>query len=354
MPLTLPLVALFVCAAMSPGVALAQPSAPKAPATTAPNHKVHHGVQVMGTVVDLTFWTNDEPGAKKAAKAVFEEFERVDGLMSSWLPESDVAQINSGAGSKAVVVAPEVMMLVLRAHEAGKLSKGAFDITVGAFRGLWKFDQDIDGSIPSDADVKKRSRLVNYKRVRLNKKKRSVRLARKGMRITLGGVAKGYAVDQAAAILHKRGFHNFIIQAGGDLYAAGQKDTRMWSVGIRDPRGARDAPFAVANMKDRTFSTSGDYERSLIKNGRRYHHILDPKTGRPASRSRSVTVSAADALTADIWSTALFIMGPIEGMKFVESRPDLEAVFVGADNKPLISSGLVGKVKIQKPPTPGI
>ena len=353
------LTALVFCFGASPTLAHAQAiggkAAVPAPAKpAAPSHKVHHGVQVMGTVVDITFWTNDDDGAAIAAKAAFEEFKRVDSLMSSWLPESAVAKINSSAGSKEVVVAQEVMDLIVRAQDAGKVSGGAFDVSVGAFRGLWKFDQDVDGSIPSEKDVRKRAKLVNYRKIRLNKKRRGVRLQRKGMRITLGGVAKGYAVDQAVAILRKAGFSNFILQAGGDLYASGQPGARSWRVGIRDPRGARSASFAVAEVKNRTFSTSGDYERSILVKGARYHHILDPATGNPADRSRSVTVLADDALTADIWSTALFVMGPVAGMKIVESREDMDAVFVGKDNKVHISSGLTGKVKILKPPTPGI
>jgi thiamine biosynthesis lipoprotein len=342
----------LVSAAQSVPAKVALP-APPAP-TQLPSHKVHHSVQVMGTVVDLTMWTNDDAGAAGAAKTAFAEFERVDRMMSSWLTESDVAKINSSAGSKAIKVDPEVMKLILRAQEAGKASNGAFDISVGAFRGLWKFDQDVDGSVPNPEDVKKRAKLVNYRKVRAQKKAGKVRLARKGMRITLGGVAKGYAVDQAVAILRKLGHQDFILQAGGDLYASGQPGNRMWKVGIRDPRGDRGTPFAVAQVKNRTFSTSGDYERSIVVKGARYHHILDPATGKPATRTRSVTVLAADALTADIWSTALFVMGSDAGMKIVEARDDMEAVFVDASNKVHVSTGLQGKLHIMKPPTPGI
>ncbi len=346
------LAALFLCVGLGPSLAHAQ-ALPAPAKATGPSHKVHHGHQVMGTVVDITFWTGDDDGAAKASKAVFDEFMRVDHLMSSWLPDSAVAKINGSAGAKEVVVAPEVMDLIVRARDAGKLSGGAFDISVGAFRGLWKFDQDVDGSIPSEKDVRTRAKLVNYRKIRLNKKRRGVRLQRKGMRITLGGVAKGYAVDQAVAILRKRGFNDFILQAGGDLYASGQPGGRSWRVGIRDPRGARSASFAVAEVKNRTFSTSGDYERSVLVKGTRYHHILDPATGNPATRSRSVTVLTDDALTADIWSTALFVMGPVEGMKIVEAREGMDAVFVGKDNKVHISSGLKGKVNVLKQPTPG-
>ncbi len=323
-------------------------------AVRAPDHIVHFQNKVMGTVVNLTIWTDDDIAATRASKAVFDEFDRVNRLMSSWLSDSAVATINRNAGKKAVVVDPEVMKLAVRAQDAAKRSRGAFDISVGAYRGLWKFDQDIDGSIPNAQDVTERTKLVGYKRVKLNKRKRSIKLMRKGMRITLGGVAKGYAVDQAVAILHNLGFVDFILQAGGDLYASGQKGDRQWRVGIRDPRGLNDASFALAEVKNMTFSTSGDYERTVVKNGVRYHHILDPATGRPATASRSVTVMAKDALTADIWSTALFVLGHKKGMKIVEGDASLEAVFVDSTNQVHTSSGLKNKLLIIKSPTPGI
>lgn len=330
------------------------PALADAGSVRAPDHLVHYQSKVMGTVVNLTIWTDNDIEATKASKAVFDEFDRVNRLMSSWLEDSAVATINRNAGLKAVVVDPEVMKLAVRAQKAAKRSDGAFDISVGAYRGLWKFDQDIDGTIPDAADVKKRTKLVGYKRVRLNPKKQSIKLMRKGMRITLGGVAKGYAVDRAIAILHKQGFVDFILQAGGDLYAAGQKGNRKWRVGIRDPRGKGDASFALMEVSNMTFSTSGDYERTVVKNGVRYHHILDPSTGSPANASRSVTVMAPDALTADIWSTALFVLGHKKGMKIVESDASLEAVFVDENNQVHVSSGLKNKLQVFRPPSAGI
>lgn len=323
-------------------------------APAAQSKVVHFRDQVMGTVVDITVWTDDEPGAKKAADAVFAEFKRVDALMSSWLDDSAVARINKAAGNGAIPVTPELFNLIQTAIDAGKESKGAFDITVGAFRGLWKFDQDIDGSIPKKSEVVARAKLVNYKKVQLNGKDSSIKLARKGMRLTLGGIAKGHAVDQSVAIMRDKGFDNFILQAGGDLFASGSKGDRKWRVGIRDPRGPRESSFAVAEISNRTFSTSGDYERFVVKDGVRYHHLLDPATGRPATKSRSVTVLAPNALTADIWSTALFIMGHETGMKIVEARTELDAVFVDKDNHVHISSGLQGMLRTLKEPTEGI
>ncbi len=327
---------------------------PQQAPSRAPDHIVHYQSQEMGTVVNVTIWTDDDIAAAKASKAVFAEFDRVNRIMSSWLPDSDVAKINRAAGKAPVVVDAEVLQLILRAQKAAKHSEGAFDISVGAFRGLWKFDEDIDGSIPSDSDVSSRTPLVGFKRIKINKKRHSVKLLKKGMRISLGGIAKGYAVDRSVAILHKLGFVDFIVQAGGDLYASGRKGDRPWRVGIRDPRGNRDASFALTEVSNRTFSTSGDYERFVLKDGVRYHHILDPKTGRPAKRSRSVTVMAPDALTADIWSTALFVLGHQKGMKIVEKNTDLEAVFVDSDNALHISSGLKDSLVLIKQPTAGI
>ena len=310
--------------------------------------------KAMGTRVDITFWGNDQAAAQQAANKVFEEFERIDRLMTSWLPDSDVSRLNASAGGPPVKVGPEVMQLILKSQAAARTSNGAFDITVGSYRGLWKFDQDIDGTIPDQAAVKKRLAVVGHRHIRVNTKAKTVQLTRKGTRITLGGVAKGYAVDRGVQLLRKAGFDNFMVQAGGDLYVSGMRGDRKWRVGIRDPRGDRAASFAIAEVANRTFSTSGDYERSLIVDGVRYHHILNPKTGTPARRSRSVTVLARDALTADIWSTALFVLGHERGLALVNKRPGLDAVFVDDQNQVHISKGLLGVVRVFKPPTPGI
>jgi len=311
-----------------------------------------HSDTAMGTRITLTVWSDDEPTVAEGAKAVFAEFKRVDRLMTSWLADSDVSRINAAAGGRPVRVGSEVLAVIERAQAAARESGGAFDITVGAFRGLWKFDEDIDGSVPDPAEVRARLPLVGYRNVVVNRKESTVKLRRKGMRITLGGIAKGYAVDRAAKLLHERGIRDFILQAGGDLYASGQRGDRRWRVGIRDPRGARDAVFALTEIEDATFSTSGDYERSVLDGNVRYHHILDPATGFPAARSRSVTVMARDALTADVWSTALFVIGAEDGMKLVEKLP-FEAVFVDAENQVHVSSGLKKSLVIRKPPTPG-
>ncbi|MCB9560929.1 MAG: FAD:protein FMN transferase [Kofleriaceae bacterium] len=345
--------ALAATVALAPGARAGGDVTAERAAARSPDHKITRTASAMGTVVQVTFWTDDEAKAAKAAQAVFDEFDRLDRMMTTWLPDSEVSQINSAAGVKAIKVSDETYAVIERAMDVSRRSKGIFDITVGAFAGLWKFDEDMDYSLPDQAEVKKRLALVGYKNVVLDAKHHTVKLKKKGMRITLGGIAKGYAVDKAVKILVDLGYADFIMQAGGDMYVSGKKGDKPWVVGIRDPRGPRDQSFAVAPVQDHSFSTSGDYERGFVKDGVRYHHILDPRTGQPARASRSVTIRAKDAFTADAWSKVLFILGAEQAMKLVDSLDDFEAVFVDADNQVHVSSGLDGVVKVLQPPTDG-
>jgi thiamine biosynthesis lipoprotein len=308
----------------------------------------------MGTLVTITLWGNDETAAASAAKEAFLEFARLDALMTTWRDDSEVSKINAAAGKKAVPVSDEVFEVIEMAQKVAKATGGAFDITVGAYSGAWKFDEDRDGTIPTAEEVKKRKALVNYRDVQLTRgKQKKVKLLRAGQRITLGGIAKGYAVDRAVAVLHKHGFKNLIVQAGGDLYVGGRRGDRPWRIGIRDPRGPRESSFAVAEIEDKSFSTSGDYERFVMIDNVRYHHILDPDTGYPANRSRSVTVMAKNAFIADAWDTALFVVGVERAMKLLEKLPGVEAVFVDSANKVHISPGLKDRVRLLKQPTDG-
>ncbi len=317
------------------------------------SHKVVYTDKAMGTIVQVTIWTPDEAAAARAAQAVFKEVHRIDDLMTTWR-DSELFRVNASAGVAAVPVSDETIVVIDRALDISRRSKGIFDITVGAFKGLWKFDEDLDGTLPTPAEVKKRLKLVAWKDVIVDHAKKTVKLRRKGMAITLGGIAKGYAVDRGVAILKGLGLGNFIVQAGGDMYVAGDKAGAPWVVGVRDPRGGRDDSFAVAPVRDHSFSTSGDYERGFVKDGVRYHHILDPRTGQPARASRSVTIMASDAFTADAWSKVMFILGPEQAMKLVEDLPDFDAAWVDSKNQVRVSSGLTKVLKTLHAPTDGI
>lgn len=281
--------------------------------------------------------------------------------MTTWTLDSEVSRINAAAGSgKPVRIGGETFDVLKHALWIADRSEGAFDITVGAFKGLWKFDEDNDGTLPSDSAVKQRLRLVDYHDVILDPRQSSVALRRPGQQITLGGIAKGYIVDRAVAVLRTDGFKDFLVQAGGDLYAAGQRGDRPWRVGVQDPRAARsdgkaaDASFAMITLSDAAFNTSGDYERFIIKDGKRYHHILDPRTGYPVAHTRSVTVLAPSSFLADTLDTALFVMGTEKGLAFAKSLPAVEVLIVDGDNQVHTTPGLAGKLTLLHAPTDGI
>ncbi|MFT3692985.1 MAG: FAD:protein FMN transferase [Kofleriaceae bacterium] len=317
--------------------------------------KLTYSDHAMGTNVSVWFWTDREPEAAKAAQSLFAEMKRLDKEMTTWLPDSDLSKINAAAGDKPVKVSDETIQVIERALDVSKRSNGVFDITVQAFHGLWKFDEDMDGSLPDPAEVQKRLALIGWKDIVVNHAKKTVFLKRKGMAITLGGIAKGYAVDKCVALLKAKGFTDFMVQAGGDMYVAGSKGAEPWKVGIRDPRGEKESMFALAPIKDHSFSTSGDYERGFVKDGVRYHHILDPRTGQPADASRSVTIRAKDAFTADAWSKVMFIDGPELGQKLIKDNnlTDFEVVWVDKSNTVTKTPGIAKDLNIIKQPTPG-
>jgi thiamine biosynthesis lipoprotein len=339
----------LVVLALLAGTGAAHAGAAHADAAKKPQ-KWPYSHKSMGTIVNVTIWTSDEAAAAKGAKAVFDEIDRLDDMMTTWR-DSEIYRINANAGKSAVKVSGETMTVIDRALDVSARSHGLFDITVQAFHGLWKFDEDMDYTLPDQAEVKKRLALVNWKDVIVDHKKKTIMLRKEGEAITLGGIAKGYAVDRGVAILKKLGFKSFIVQAGGDMYVSGDKDGEPWMVAIRDPRGPYDSSFAVAPIKDHSFSTSGDYERGFVKDGVRYHHILDPRDGQPARASRSVTVMAKDAFTADAWSKVLFILGADGAMDLVEKMPDFAAVWVDSKNQVHVSSRLKDRLKILRPPT---
>jgi thiamine biosynthesis lipoprotein len=323
-------------------------------ATAAPG-KIHYTAKAMGTFVNVWFWTDRQADAAKAAEDVFAEMKRLDDVMTNFTDTSEIGQINVNAGVKPVKVSDETIAVIDRALDVSRRSGGVFDISVGAFKGMWKFDEDMDGTLPDPADVEKRRKLVNWKDIVVDHKAKTVFLRKKGMAITLGGIAKGYAVDKCVEILKKERFTDFMFQAGGDMYVAGKKGEAPWIVGIRDPRGKMDDMFAIAPITNHSFSTSGDYERGFVKDGVRYHHILDPRNGQPAHASRSVTVRAKDAFTADAWSKVMFIDGWKEGSAVIarEKLDDFEVVWVDDKNEVHATPGIQKDLQMLRQPTPG-
>jgi thiamine biosynthesis lipoprotein len=306
----------------------------------------------MGAEVRVTVWTTDDRVAYDAFDAVFAELDRLDALLSVWKPGSDVLRLNAAAGKAPVAVSTETIEILETAQRVSVWTAGKFDITFGALSDVWKFDHDQDNRVPSAAAIAARLPLVDHHRIVVDASARTAFIEREGMRIHLGGIGKGYAVDRAVALMRAYGISDFMVQFGGDLYVSGVAGDGPWRLGINDPRGAPDDSFATLELRDATFSTSGDYERFFIADDVRYHHLLDPQTGQPARGSRSVTIVAASAMLADALSTGVFIMGAHNGMALIERLPEVEAVIVSADNEVLISRGLRGRVRVIRAPTP--
>ncbi len=311
----------------------------------------------MGTLVSLQVVAPADDAslpmpARQSIDEALGEFSRLERLMSTWIASSEVSAINAHAFERPVAVGPETFAVLERSRWAGDLSHGVFDITFEVMKGLWRFDHDLDGQVPDPGAVEARRVLVDYRDVALDATRREVRLRRPETRINLGGIAKGYAVDRAVQRLLRGGLVDFVVQAGGDLYAHGHKpDGSPWIVGVRDPRGPEGSFFGSLAVEDHAFSTAGDYERSFVRDGKRYHHILDPRTGYPATACRGVTVWASDAFTADAIDDAIFILGPAEGLALCERVAGCGAVIVDAANKVWVSPQLTSRFHQHRPPT---
>ena len=304
----------------------------------------------MGSQLKLSAWTTNERDTAIAFEHVFREFDRLESLLSVWKDGSDVVRMNKNAGIAPVGVSQDTINVLREAAEASALTRGKFDITFGALSDIWRFDHDQDNIVPDRQLIEARLPRIDYQAVQIDGTVKTAFITRPGMRVHLGGIGKGYAIDRAIALLKDRGLKDFLIQAGGDLYAAGTNNGAPWKLAIADPRGTHD-PFATLEITDGTFSTSGDYERFFMKDGKRYHHLIDPDFGEPASGCRSVTIVTDRAVIADVLSTGVFVMGPAEGMKLIEQLPDVEGVIVTSDNEVLISSGLRGRIQLLRPPT---
>ncbi|MGA3120595.1 MAG: FAD:protein FMN transferase [Polyangiaceae bacterium] len=320
--------------------------------------KVTGSGSAMGTHLAYAAFTTPTVGESRT-HALFDEataeIVRLEKLMTTWDPNSEVSRINAAAGRHPVAVSQETFDVIAESLHDSEMSQGAFDITFETLHGLWKFDQDLDPHPPTPQQVRERVKYMGYRHVRVDASAHTVYLDEAHVRIGLGGIAKGYAVDHASKVLSDGGLTSYYVQAGGDLYTRGTKpDGSAWNAGIRDPRGHEGDYFAVMPVSDHAFSTAGDYERTYIVDGKRYHHIIDPHTGYPATASRSVTIWAPTALQADEIDDAVFILGPEKGLALVESLDGVGAVIVDARNRVWTSKRLDGKVELVHPPTDGL
>ena len=292
---------------------------------------------IMGTAIRVELWSEDRADGEAAINAVMTEMHRIDHAMSPHKPESELSRINRHAAAGPVKLSEEMARLVSRALDFSKLSGGAFDITYAGVGQLYDYREKVK---PSDAEIAQAVAAVGYQNLVLDTAERTLRFAREGVRIDLGGFAKGHAVDNAAAILARRGIKNAIVSAGGDSRVVGDHRGRPWTIAIRDPRRAGEV-VAVLPLEDTAISTSGDYERFFEHDGVRCHHVLDPKTGKSPSSVHSVTILAADGLTTEGLSKSVFVLGVEKGMRLIESQEGVDAVVIDAAGQLHYSSGLL-------------
>jgi thiamine biosynthesis lipoprotein len=298
---------------------------------------------IMDTVVTITVVADSSDKAERAIEAAFDEIHRLEVLLSFWTDDSEIAAIYHSAGDKPVQVSPETLDIIRRAIDISEMTGGAFDPTVGPLMRLWDF---MENKMPTPDEIKERLGLVDYGQMVVSEENSTAFLKVKGMSFDTGGIAKGYAVDKAVETLKKEGIESGLVAIAGDIRGFGP---RTWNIGIRNPRaeGEEDDVMATVKLQDRAVSTSGDYERFFIKDGVRYHHILDPETGMPARGTWSVTVITNEAVLTDGLSTGIFVMGPEKGFKLLDEQ-GMEGIIVAQGGEILMTKGIEGKVEFKQ------
>jgi FAD:protein FMN transferase len=297
---------------------------------------LHREESIMGTRIYVEVWHDDRIQGDAAIDAVMDNMRRIDALMSHYRPESQLSQINIRAAVEPVAVDPELFDLIRTSIHFSEVTEGAFDITYASVGYLYDYPRHVH---PSEAEIKAALPGVNFRNLLLDPERYTVKFAREGMRIDLGGIAKGYACDQGVAILKRFGVTNAMVMAGGDTRLLGDRRGRPWVVGIRHPDNKNRIVLSMP-LADVGISTSGDYERFFDEGGVRYHHIIDPKTGHSPTGVRSVTIIGPTATDTEGWSKGVFIKGPVDGIRLIERYPEMDAVVVDKDGKVWYSKGL--------------
>ncbi len=311
----------------------------------------HHGeVMRTGFAAKAVFAGRTEAGAREDLAATFGAARRVEKLMSRFLPESDVSRLAAAKPGTPVTVDPWTFEVLALSKDIHRRSSGAFDVTVGPLVKLYKYAGREERRPPTDAEIAKVLRRVGSDKLKLNRKKGTAALAAPGMTVDLSAVAKGFAVDQALEALRERGARGALVEIGGEVRGFGTKPGgEKWRIGLQHPRAAR--LMAVLEVDDRAVATSGDYQKFFKRGGRRASHIIDARTGKPlVGGAVGVTVIAPTCALADGLATAISVLGPAEGLKLVESYPDVEAVIIeegeGGALAAHLSSGLKDKLKL--------
>jgi thiamine biosynthesis lipoprotein len=314
-----------------------QPAARFAPVSRAAPARgwMHRDEAIMGTSIHVECWVDDRATGEAAIAAVIAEMHRIDAAMSPYKEASELSRVNREAAAGPVPISGELFELIARSISFSELSDGAFDITYAAAGHLYDYRRGIR---PDDETLAAARAAIGYRNLILDPAAKTLRFARAGVRIDLGGFAKGHAVDRGAEILRRFGIASGIVTAGGDSRIVGDRQGRPWTIGIRNPRSSGVA--ALLPLEDCAVSTSGDYERYFEADGVRHHHVLDPRTGVSPRGVHGVTIVAPDGLTAEALSKTVFVRGADDGLRLVETQRDIDAVIVDADGALHFSRGL--------------
>lgn len=300
---------------------------------------------IMGTRIAVELWAENREQGDAAIEAVLEEMRRVDRDMSTYKPTSEVSQVNAKAAAGALVISEELFDLLAQALEYSRMTDGAFDITYASVGYLYDFRKHVR---PDEKQIEQALPGINYRHILLDPKARTVKFARDGVRIDLGGIGKGHAVDRGIAILQQRGIRHALVTAGGDSRIIGDRFGKPWVVGIRHP-DRKDEVLARIPLEDAAISTSGDYERFFDEDGVRYHHIIDPRSGHSASKVRSATIIGPTATRTDGLSKTAFVLGAERAIEIYNRIDGIDAIVVKPDGQVLYTKGLEAPEPEQRP-----
>jgi thiamine biosynthesis lipoprotein len=291
---------------------------------------------MLGTEVSVRLWHDDAESGQALVEDVFREVQRIDQLMSTYKEDSRISEINREAATRPVVAGDELFRLLQRSLDISILTRGAFDITYESVGQHYDFRMR---QRPDAETVASKLDLIDYRLVNLNAANGTVDFGAEGVRINLGGIAKGYVVERGVDLLRVAGVRHAVVTAGGDSRLLGDRRGQPWMVGIRDPRKDGEVAMTIP-LQNEAISTSGDYERYFDEDGVRYHHILSPETGNPASGVHSATVIGPDAVITDALSTSVFIMGVDLGLRLIATLPDYESIVIDDQGRIFFSDGL--------------
>lgn len=302
---------------------------------------------LLGTLVEISIFDKNNP---RIIDEVFSRISEIERKMTINNAEtSEIIALNESSGKSAVKLSPDTFYVVERGKYYSEFSGGRFDITIGPVVKMWNIGTDY-AAVPDAGKLEEAVRLVDYNKLTMNSKDHTAKLEAAGMKVDLGAIAKGYAADEAARILMEKGVEHAIINLGGNITTiGGNLKDEPWKIGIQDPFNPRGDFLGIVNVKDKTVVTSGTYERYFEKDGKKYHHILDPQNGYPIENGlTSVSIITGSSINADALSTTSMLLGLNDGMKMIESLDDVEAIFVTDDKKIYTSSGLKDNFTLTK------